>query len=395
MFKDLNSKTDLTTFNEQISEVKAAINRKASTDVATTTTNGLMYSRDKSKLDTIQENANYYVHPTGSGNFHIPEGGRSGDILKWTDYGKAKWDVPDSLSISVFNRNKNGLVPSPTGTTSNRFLCENGNWVVPPTSTGPRGTSMRYKGEWNSSTEYVTNNEYIDLVTYEGELYICIATNTNQPVQNPNYWDLAASKGEKGDKGEQGEPGSSSGGSGNGPSYDMGFGEATPYVSWGIRGSSGNICDWQPFMRLGKGIYGGILSATGSGAGGFGLFSGVDATSWGELTLSRLYYRFMESMSYNQTKINKEKSALDIIKNAEIELAPRQTNNIRKLSNNEEDLSYVITGRNLPSEVAPTFGTEDHYVDMVSVSSLSWKAISELLVKIETLEKKIEELENK
>lgn len=38
-----------------------------------------------------------YVHPTTSGNKHIPSGGSSGQVLKWQSDGTAKWD---SLSSS-------------------------------------------------------------------------------------------------------------------------------------------------------------------------------------------------------------------------------------------------------------------------------------------------------
>jgi hypothetical protein len=37
-------------------------------------------------------NANRYVHPTTSGNKHIPSGGSSGQYLKWAADGVAKWE---------------------------------------------------------------------------------------------------------------------------------------------------------------------------------------------------------------------------------------------------------------------------------------------------------------
>ena len=38
---------------------------------------------EKQKLSGIADNANNYVHPTTSGNKHIPSGGSSGQILVW------------------------------------------------------------------------------------------------------------------------------------------------------------------------------------------------------------------------------------------------------------------------------------------------------------------------
>ena len=58
---------------------------------ATTTINGLMSSSDKIKLNGISSNANNYIHPTTSGNKHIPSGGSSGQILKWSANGTAIW----------------------------------------------------------------------------------------------------------------------------------------------------------------------------------------------------------------------------------------------------------------------------------------------------------------
>lgn len=46
---------------------------------------------EKEKLSTIANNANNYVHPTTSGNKHIPSGGTSGQILVNTEDGTAAW----------------------------------------------------------------------------------------------------------------------------------------------------------------------------------------------------------------------------------------------------------------------------------------------------------------
>lgn len=46
---------------------------------------------EKTKLSTVAENANNYVHPTTAGNKHIPAGGASGQILVYSANGAAKW----------------------------------------------------------------------------------------------------------------------------------------------------------------------------------------------------------------------------------------------------------------------------------------------------------------
>lgn len=65
---------------------------------ATTTINGLMSSSDKIKLNGISSNANNYIHPTTSGNKHIPSGGSSDQILKWSADGTAIWGTEKTYS---------------------------------------------------------------------------------------------------------------------------------------------------------------------------------------------------------------------------------------------------------------------------------------------------------
>lgn len=58
---------------------------------ATTSAAGLMSASDKEKLNGIAVGANAYTHPTTAGNKHIPAGGSSGQILKWSASGTAVW----------------------------------------------------------------------------------------------------------------------------------------------------------------------------------------------------------------------------------------------------------------------------------------------------------------
>ena len=74
----------------------------------TTSVHGLMTAADKVKLNGIATNANNYTHPTSSGNKHIPSGGSSGKVLRWSADGTAVWgDVPsDAISITRVEYNK-------------------------------------------------------------------------------------------------------------------------------------------------------------------------------------------------------------------------------------------------------------------------------------------------
>lgn len=107
---------------------------------ATTTKDGLMSGADKSKLDSIANGANNYVHPTTAGNKHIPAGGSTGQILRWSADGTAAWGEDTNTTYSDFVKSgsgaKSGLVPSP-GTTAGttKYLREDGTWQTPPNTT--------------------------------------------------------------------------------------------------------------------------------------------------------------------------------------------------------------------------------------------------------------------
>ena len=82
---------------------------------------------EKNKLSGIEANANDYVHPTTSGNKHIPSGGSSGKILGWSADGTAAWVDPtggggDVSSVKVgsttYNPDSNGVVSLPAYPTS-------------------------------------------------------------------------------------------------------------------------------------------------------------------------------------------------------------------------------------------------------------------------------------
>ena len=77
-----------------------------------------------------------YAHPTTSGNKHIPSGGSSGQILRWSADGTAVWGADNNTTYSNFVKSgsgaKSGLVPAPSitaGTT--KYLREDGTWATP------------------------------------------------------------------------------------------------------------------------------------------------------------------------------------------------------------------------------------------------------------------------
>ena len=62
------------------------------------------------KLSGIEDNANNYVHPTTSGNKHIPSGGSSGQILRWSADGTAVWGDDKDTKYSNATQSASGLM---------------------------------------------------------------------------------------------------------------------------------------------------------------------------------------------------------------------------------------------------------------------------------------------
>lgn len=108
----------------EISGLETALNGKASTShthsnyastshthsAATTSAAGFMSAADKTKLDGIATGANAYSHPTTSGNKHIPSGGSSGQILRWSADGTAVWGADNNTTYSNATTSAAGLM---------------------------------------------------------------------------------------------------------------------------------------------------------------------------------------------------------------------------------------------------------------------------------------------
>ena len=72
---------------------------------------------EKTKLAGIAANANNYTHPTTPGNKHIPSGGSSGQILRWSADGTAAWGSDNNTDTKVTSVG-NHYTPSGGTTTS-------------------------------------------------------------------------------------------------------------------------------------------------------------------------------------------------------------------------------------------------------------------------------------
>lgn len=108
-------------------------------ELATNTSNGLMSSSDKVKLNNIEEGANKYIHPTTAGYKHIPSGGSSGQILRWGADGTAVWGEDKDTTYPPATQSANGLM-SATDKTKLDGIAENANnYTLPTASSSTKG----------------------------------------------------------------------------------------------------------------------------------------------------------------------------------------------------------------------------------------------------------------
>ena len=78
--------------------------------LATSSVDGKMSKADKAKLDGIATGANKYVHPSTSGNKHIPTGGGTGKILGWKADGEAQWVDDKNTTYNKATSSSDGLM---------------------------------------------------------------------------------------------------------------------------------------------------------------------------------------------------------------------------------------------------------------------------------------------
>ena len=121
----------------------------------------------ETKLKGIAESANNYTHPTSSGNKHIPSGGSSGQILRWSADGTAVWGNDNNTTYSAFKgatssaAGGSGLVPAPAeGDNSSKYLKADGTWATPPNTvyTHPTSPGNKHIPAGGTAGQILVNN---------------------------------------------------------------------------------------------------------------------------------------------------------------------------------------------------------------------------------------------
>lgn len=91
---DADAQSKITSLQENTytkTEVNSAISNKVDKVEGKGLSTNDYTSSEKTKLEGIEENANNYIHPTTSGNKHVPSGGADGQILVFSADGTAAW----------------------------------------------------------------------------------------------------------------------------------------------------------------------------------------------------------------------------------------------------------------------------------------------------------------
>lgn len=97
------------TQNTQIAALQKSAHAHSNKDVLDKTTASYT-TAEKTKLAGIADGANKYAHPTTSGNKHIPSGGRSGQILRWSADGTAVWGADNNTTYGDVTQSAHGLM---------------------------------------------------------------------------------------------------------------------------------------------------------------------------------------------------------------------------------------------------------------------------------------------
>lgn len=120
---------------------------------------------EKSKLIDIEAYANNYVHPTTSGNKHIPAGGTSGQILGWASDGIAQWVDAAGAQYDDATPTTHGLMSASDKSKLDNIELQANKTVistsVPSTPTNNTVPSMKLVAD-----TYAENSDLIEQIEY-------------------------------------------------------------------------------------------------------------------------------------------------------------------------------------------------------------------------------------
>lgn len=106
---------------------------------------------------TIAATNTVYTHPTTAGNKHIPAGGSSGQILRWSADGTAVWGADNNTTYSVATQTSNGLMSADDKGKLDSVAEGANNYVLPSAGTSLGG--VKTGGDVTIANGVITVND--------------------------------------------------------------------------------------------------------------------------------------------------------------------------------------------------------------------------------------------
>lgn len=106
---------------------------------------------------TISATDTIYTHPTSAGNKHIPAGGSSGQILRWSADGTATWGADNNTTYSVATQSSSGLMSADDKGKLDRIEEGANNYTLPSAGTSLGG--VKSGGDVTISSGVITVND--------------------------------------------------------------------------------------------------------------------------------------------------------------------------------------------------------------------------------------------
>ena len=112
---------------------------------------------------SVTDSNTVYTHPTTSGNKHIPAGGSSGQILRWSADGTAAWGA-DNNTNTTYTLSKSGSTITLTGSDGSKTSVTDANTTYSLGSFGVTASAAELN-KLDGCTATVTELNYVDGVT--------------------------------------------------------------------------------------------------------------------------------------------------------------------------------------------------------------------------------------
>lgn len=148
-----------------------------------------------------------YAHPTDSGSRHIPSGGASGQVLRWSADGAAVWgEDKDTLYAAMTGATaeaagEGGLAPAPPAGAQGKYLRGDGTWQAPPNTTygtaAPDANGLMSAADkakldaFQAAGAYALKSELASVYRYKGSK-AAVADLPTAGNEAGDVWDVAA-----------------------------------------------------------------------------------------------------------------------------------------------------------------------------------------------------------